>query len=284
MGVISFRVTLTDMNPSQVFERLAANDEGTSRVNFASNSLFRSAPDENAVQLCNALKGNTVCTEVDVSGCGIANAGAEAVADLLRENKTITKLDLGNNKIEGSGQEKIFLALRENNTLVELKLLGNHVPGEGCLTSLVETFEYNTTLLNIIWRLESRQSFKINQQITRNKEIQRRLKAGLSVDDLDPNIRRETEKRILEERASGLPKFVPPEVEKEPTEAPPATGGPYTPKMLRAKLLPSDVDSSRKEDYLSDDDFKDVFKTSREDFQGSPKWKQKKLKQDAGLF
>ena len=82
-----------------MFERLAANDEGTSRVNFASNSLFRSAPDENAVQLCNALKGNTVCTEVDVSGCGIANAGAEAVADLLRENKTITKLDLGNNKV-----------------------------------------------------------------------------------------------------------------------------------------------------------------------------------------
>merc|ERR1712110_1217208 len=144
---------------------------------------------ENAVQLCNALKDNTVCTEVDASGCGIANTGAEAFAELLKTNKTITKLDLGNNKIEGSGQEKIFLALRENSTLIELKLLGNHVPGEGCLTTLVESFEYNTTLLYLIWRLESRQSFKINHRITRNKEIQRRIKAGLSVDDLDPNIR-----------------------------------------------------------------------------------------------
>merc|ERR1711862_205442 len=185
---------------------------------------------------------------------------------------------------DSAGQEKIFVALRDNKTLVELKLLGNHVPGEGCLTTLVETFEYNTSILNIIWRLESRQSFKINQQITRNKEIERRLKIGKSVDDIDPNIRRETEKRILEERAQGLPKFVPPPVEEEPTEAPAATGGPYPAKVLRAKLLPSDVDASRKEDYLSDDEFKEVMKMDKQTFSGSPQWKRRQLKKDAGLF
>lgn len=162
--------------------------------------------------------------------------------------------------------------------------MGNFPPGEGCLTTLVETFEYNTSLLNIIWRLESRQSFKINQQITRNKEIQRRLAAGKSVDDVDPNIRRETEKKILEERAAGLPKFVPPPVEEEPTEAPPATGGPYPAKVLKAKLLPADVDATKKEDYLSDDEFKEVFKTSKQDFAASPTWKRKQLKKDAGFF
>lgn len=178
----------------------------------------------------------------------------------------------------------MFIALRENNTLEELKLLGNTTPGEGCLSTLVETFEYNTALKNIVWRLESRQSFKINQQITRNKEIERRLKAGKSVDDIDPNIRRETEKRILEERAQGLPKFVPPPVEEEPTEAPAATGGPYPAKVLRAKLLPSDVDASRKEDYLSDDEFKEVMKMDKQTFSGSPQWKRRQLKKDAGLF
>ena len=152
------------------------------------------------------------------------------------------------------------------------------------MSTLVETFEYNTALLNIVWRLESRQSFKINQQITRNKEIQRRLAAGKSVDDIDPNIRRETEKRILEERAAGLPKFVPPPVEEEPTEAPPATGGPYPAKVLRSKMLPSDVDSTKKEEYLSDDEFKEVFKTSKEQFASSPTWKRKQLKKDAGFF
>jgi len=174
--------------------------------------------------------------------------------------------------------------LKENKTLEELKLLGNFVPGEGCLSKLVETFEYNTSILNIVWRLESRQSFKINQQITRNKEIQRRIAAGMSVDDVDPNIRRETEKRILEERAAGLPKFVPPEPEPELTEAPPATGGPYPAKVLRGKLLPADVDSAKKEEYLSDDEFLEVFKTDKQGFASSPTWKRKQLKKDAGFF
>merc|ERR1712137_1080678 len=236
------------------------------------------------VELCNALKDNPYCTEIDISDCGIANAGAEAIANLLTNNTVIKKLNLGNNKIDSAGQEKIFIALRDNKTLEELKLLGNFVPGEGCLSKLVETFEYNTSILNIVWRLESRQSFKINQQITRNKEIQRRIAAGMSVDDVDPNIRRETEKRILEERAAGLPKFVPPEPEPELTEAPEATGGPYPAKILRGKLLPSDVDATKKEEYLSDDEFKEVFKTDKGTFASSPTWKRKQMKKDAGFF
>ena len=98
--------------------------------------------------------------------------------------------------------------MKENNTLEELKLLGNERPGEGCLTKLIDTFEYNTSLKNIVWRLESRQSFKINACITRNKEIERRKKLGKSIDDIDPNIRRETERRVLEERANGIPSTV----------------------------------------------------------------------------
>jgi len=39
------------------------------------------------------------------------------------------------------------------------------------LTTFINSFEYNTTLLKIIWRLTSRQSFKINACITRNNEI-----------------------------------------------------------------------------------------------------------------
>mmetsp|Transcript_14325 Transcript_14325/g.22532 ORF Transcript_14325/g.22532 Transcript_14325/m.22532 type:complete len:273 (+) Transcript_14325:16-834(+) len=272
------------MIPANVIEKLLAKDESFTRVSLPSNSLYKSSADETTAELCNALKDNPYCVEVDLSDCGISGTGAESIANLIADNAVIKKLNLANNKIDSAGQEKIFVALKTNKTLEELKLLGNFAPGEGCLTTLVETFEYNTSLLNIIWRLESRQSFKINQQITRNKEIQRRLAAGKSVDDVDPNIRRETEKRILEERAAGLPKFVAPEVEAEPTEAPPATGGPYPLKVLKAKLLPSDVDSNKKEEYLSDDEFVEVFKTSKEQFASSPTWKRKQLKKDAGLF
>jgi len=170
--------------------------------------------------------------------------------------------------------------------LSEIHLLGNQEPGEATLTTLVESFEYNTALLNIIWRLTSRQSFKVNQCLTRNKEIDRRKKLGKSVDDIDPNIRRETEKRILAERGDGAVKYVPPEAEQEPTEPYPATGGPYPIKVLQAKkeLLPSDVNPDKREDYLSDEDFSKHLKMNKEDFARSPTWKRNQKKKEAGLF
>ena len=70
----------------------------------------------------------------------------------------------------------------------------------------------------------------------------------------------------------------------EITEAPPATGGPYPLRVLQSKFIPSDVDHSKKEDYLSDDEFKSVFKITKDEFAKSPQWKRKNLKKDANLF
>ncbi len=47
---------------------------------------------------------------------------------------------------------------------------------------------------------------------------------------------------------------------------------------------PPGVDASRKEDYLSEDDFLLAFGCSREQFDVLPKWKQKQLKRGAKLF
>eukprot|EP00011_Vannellida_sp_DIVA3-517-6-12_P003848 CAMPEP_0114618628 /NCGR_PEP_ID=MMETSP0168-20121206/7797_1 /TAXON_ID=95228 ORGANISM="Vannella sp., Strain DIVA3 517/6/12" /NCGR_SAMPLE_ID=MMETSP0168 /ASSEMBLY_ACC=CAM_ASM_000044 /LENGTH=274 /DNA_ID=CAMNT_0001829773 /DNA_START=29 /DNA_END=853 /DNA_ORIENTATION=+ len=270
--------------PATAIERLEANDPTFTTCKLADSSTFKITPDDFAVAIAKALETNEHCTTVLLSNCGISSMGAIAFAEMLKVNKTVTDLDLDNNKITNEGIQAILEAIKDNNTLLELHLLGNTVPGEGALTKLVESFEYNTKLVNIIWRLESRQSFKINQCLTRNKEIARRLKAGKSVDDVDPNIRRETEKRILAEREAGVPQWTPPVVEEEPTEAPPATGGPYPLGVLKAKLLPEDVDPMKKEEYLSDDDFKAAFKMDKDEFARSPQWKRKTKKKELGLF
>ncbi|XP_030134155.3 villin-1 [Taeniopygia guttata] len=51
-----------------------------------------------------------------------------------------------------------------------------------------------------------------------------------------------------------------------------------------AEDLPRGVDPSRKEDHLSDADFKAVFGMSRSAFSSLPLWKQQNLKKDKGLF
>ncbi len=48
--------------------------------------------------------------------------------------------------------------------------------------------------------------------------------------------------------------------------------------------LPNDVDPSRKEAYLSDSDFKDLFKMDREAFDALPQWKQVNMKKSLRLF
>ncbi|XP_066975023.1 villin-1-like isoform X2 [Macrobrachium rosenbergii] len=61
----------------------------------------------------------------------------------------------------------------------------------------------------------------------------------------------------------------------------------YPVSVLREKdpeKLPQEVDPTRKEEYLSDPDFKTVFGVDREDYDSIPQWKRNNLKKKAGLF
>ena len=53
---------------------------------------------------------------------------------------------------------------------------------------------------------------------------------------------------------------------------------------VQTEDLPDGVDPTRKEDYLSNDDFKLIMGISRNDFYALPSWKQLNLKKKMGLF
>eukprot|EP01024_Parvocaulis_polyphysoides_P040084 TRINITY_DN3640_c0_g4_i2.p1 TRINITY_DN3640_c0_g4~~TRINITY_DN3640_c0_g4_i2.p1 ORF type:complete len:918 (-),score=215.37 TRINITY_DN3640_c0_g4_i2:1688-4390(-) len=53
---------------------------------------------------------------------------------------------------------------------------------------------------------------------------------------------------------------------------------------LKDLKLEDGIDPSRKELYLSDDEFQKLFKMDKDDFQGLPKWKQQNLKKGLHLF
>ena len=44
------------------------------------------------------------------------------------------------------------------------------------------------------------------------------------------------------------------------------------------------IDTSRRESYLSPQDFRKTFKVSKEEFARLPKWKQEQQKRNSGLF
>jgi len=56
-------------------------------------------------------------------------------------------------------------------------------------------------------------------------------------------------------------------------------------EFLKAgKDYPVNLDTNKKEAYLTDSDFVQIFKMNRVDFDKLPKWKKDKVKKDVGLF
>jgi len=182
------------MSFQTALQKVDTNEPSCWRVNLPNNASFSLNSTTSCKQLGTALENNTYLKELRLEGCGIVDAGVEHLAEALKKNTTLTILDLSKNKIGSAGLTSLADALKVNNTLTELVLMNQSQKfGEAALTSVIDMFEFNTTLLNINWRLDSRQSFKINSCLTRNKEILRRQKSGLSIDDIDPAKRRDGE-------------------------------------------------------------------------------------------
>lgn len=62
------------------------------------------------------------------------------------------------------------------------------------------------------------------------------------------------------------------------------SGQTYTMAQLTAKDLPEGVDPTKKEQYLSEDEFKKILGVSKSEFNAMPAWKGNNLKKKAGLF
>lgn len=70
---------------------------------------------------------------------------------------------------------------------------------------------------------------------------------------------------------------------RSPLSFPTPTPGLYSLDTLQ-QSCPLDVDPTRKEEYLTDEIFRDVFGMDRLQFQGLPKWRRNAQKKNANLF
>lgn len=59
---------------------------------------------------------------------------------------------------------------------------------------------------------------------------------------------------------------------------------PYEVLSQPQHLLPGGIDKTKKENYLSNEEFFLVFDMERTEFQSLPRWKQVELKKEKGLF
>ena len=178
----------TVMMPGKALEAIRSNDANFQTISLSNSSSFQMNPSKYAGEFAEAMTTNTSVTNLDLSGCSIASNDAEGFANMLRKNKTLKNFSLSKNKISSEGVELILKALKDNDTLTEINLLeaGPTRLGESALSALCDSLETNVSLTKVIWRLDSRQAWKITKFLSRNVEIERRIAQGKPVDDIHP--------------------------------------------------------------------------------------------------
>jgi hypothetical protein len=180
--------SLKSLTPTQAIERLTADDPTLVTCDLSSNAVLQMKGPELIPKLAAALEANTACQELTLSNCGINDALCSQLAGMLAKNTGLVHFNLEGNKVGNDGATSLATALATNRTLMQLNLLGQKGTrfGDATLHAFTNTFKSNATLLKIVWRLESRQSFALNKLIVRNNDIDRRIKAGKDYADLLP--------------------------------------------------------------------------------------------------
>jgi len=180
---------LNTLTPATAIERLSANDSTLVVCDLSRSAVLQMKGAELMPKLADALAKNTHCTELKLADCNISDELVAPLASALTKNSSLASLDLEGNKVNNDGAANLAKALAHNRSVMVLNLFGQKGSrfGDSTLHAFCDMFETNVTLLKITWRLESRQSFRLNKLLVRNNDIDRRLKAGRDYADLLPS-------------------------------------------------------------------------------------------------
>jgi hypothetical protein len=223
---------------AEMIKRVDANDSSLHVVDLSNSASFQMRSDEFAGQLAEALKKNTHVRELNLTNCGIGDRGGEHLGESLAENRSIVTLILEKNRLNQHGASALAKGLARNKKLESINLMNqtNARWGDTCLDDFIEMFYSNITLLKIYWRLESRKSFAINKFLTRNNEIDRRRKNGMSYDDLLPEAVRGSDQ--VSDSKQGRP-ALPNGHEAEQPPPPPRAIRPASADIVKSQQYPS---------------------------------------------
>lgn len=174
--------------PKTVIAQVETNAVSVTRVDLTDNAVFQGKAMEYCVSLSQALANNTVVKDLVLVKCGITDPCVIALSTMLTTNNTLETLNLEGNNISNDGAIALANALQKNTSLTSLVLLNQKKKafGESCLEAWTECLTNNIDILQIQWNLDSRKGFVLSKFFSRNKEIERRRKTGMSIESLLP--------------------------------------------------------------------------------------------------
>ena len=174
-------------HPKKLCEDIAAG--AITEADFAGSSIYAIKPHDWTEKLCAALVGNTTLKKLNLQDCQINDDDSAMLGAMLATNKHIAILVLNKNKIRDGGCIELANGLRTNCTLREIELFqqeGGRKWGEGCLTTWLDMYKTNVSILRVNWATNSKSTITLTKMLARNMEINGALKAGQNWHHLYP--------------------------------------------------------------------------------------------------
>ena len=101
-----------------------------------------------AIAIAEALKVNTLVTQLNLEFNQIGAAGAIAIAEALKVNKSVSQLNLHSNDIDAAGAIAIADSLKINTSVTELNLEFNQIGAAGAI-AIAEALKINTSVTEL---------------------------------------------------------------------------------------------------------------------------------------
>ncbi len=178
---------ITAHTPATATAAIEADAHDLRHLDLSANAVLSLNLPKLLPPLFRALANNTHLTSLNLANVGIADVSDLAAA--LPTQRSLAVLNLDKNRIANDGAIALADALAQNRHLMLLSLANQTASsrlGDATLKAFLAMFDTNVTLLKIVWRLESRDSFALTKKLTRNNEIDRQVAAGRDYSSLLP--------------------------------------------------------------------------------------------------
>ncbi|GFO26641.1 tropomodulin [Plakobranchus ocellatus] len=167
---------MTDVEDS--IKKLKSNDKELKSLNI---NNIKNISIERLIELCEALKENTVCVRFDMASVAATDKVAKALAASLSENSTLKTVNVESNFITGESIVEILKAINKNQALIELRAANQkpEVLGNKVEMQIAKLIKENDTILRLGLNFEFPDArIKVHEKLKKNLDILRKKRVG----------------------------------------------------------------------------------------------------------
>jgi tropomodulin len=158
-------------NPTDVEEsikKLKSNDKELKSLNL---NNIKNVSIERLVEVCEALKGNTVCARLDMASVDATDKVGRALAESLGENSTLKTVNMESNFLSGDVIVELVKGVNKTQSVLDLRLANQkpEVLGNKVESKIAELLKENSSLLRLGLQFEFPDSrIKVHEKLKKN--------------------------------------------------------------------------------------------------------------------